>query len=85
MVFRMAGPVDDPESIQARAEAYNAMVEQRTGIAAFIASRDVPRIPSVVFKPNALFTPDVEGLLPLQRTQIDEDDMLAGPGSHCHR
>jgi len=71
--------VDDPESIQARAEAYNAMVEQRTGIAALLPPGMVPRIPSVVFKPNALFTPDVEGLLPLQRTQIDEDDMLAGP------
>jgi Integrase zinc binding domain len=71
--------IDDPESIQARAEAYNTMVEQRTGIAALLPPGMVPRIPSVVFKPNALFTPDAEGLLPLQRTQIDEDDMSAGP------
>jgi hypothetical protein len=69
---------DDAESIQARAEAYNAMVEQRTGIAALLPPGMMPRIPSVVFKRNALFTPDSQGLLPLQRTQTNEYDMPAG-------
>ena len=70
--------IDGPESIRARAEAYNAMVDERTGIAAILPPGRVPRIPSVVFKQNSLFTPDSEGLLPLQRTQIDEDDMPSG-------
>jgi hypothetical protein len=66
--------VDDPESFQARAKAYNAMVDGRTGIAAMLPPGRVPRIPSVVFKQNALFTPDSAGLFPLQRAPIDGDD-----------
>lgn len=73
--------VDDPESIQARARAYNAMVDQRTGIAAVLPSGRVPRIPSVVFKQTAFFNPDSAGLLPLQRTQIDADDWSSDDGT----
>jgi hypothetical protein len=73
--------VDDPESIQARAKAYNAMVDGRTGIAAMLPVGRVPRIPSVVFKQNSFFTPDSEGLLPLQRTQTDVYDLSCGDGA----
>lgn len=69
--------VNDLESLQARARAHNAMVDQRTGIAAQLPLGRVPRVPSIVFKSTELLPGILASYLP-HRAHIDDGTKAPG-------
>lgn len=71
--------VSDLESLEARARAHNAMVDQRTGIAALLPPGGMPRVPSIVFTPNGLFSGLVASHLP-RRAPESGDTKASGIG-----